>query len=39
MGALLLLSFIIGQQFNPAVYIIILILLVRAVANLLPEKK
>lgn len=39
MGVLLLLSFIIGQQFNPAVYIIILILLVRAVANLLPEKK
>ncbi len=39
MGALLLLSFLIGQQFNPAVYVIILILLVRVVANLLPEKK
>ena len=39
MGALLLLSFVIGQQFNPAVYVIILILLVRVVANLLPEKK
>lgn len=38
-GALLLLSFLIGQQFNPAVYFIILILLVRAVANLLPAKK
>lgn len=39
MGALLLLSFLIGQQFNPAVYFIVLILLVRAVANLLPDKK
>jgi hypothetical protein len=38
-GALLLVSFLIGQQFNPAVYFIILILLVRAGANLLPAKK
>ncbi len=38
-GALLLLSFVIGQQFNPAVYFIILILLVRVAVNLLPEKK
>jgi len=37
-GALLLLSFLSGQQFNPAVYFIVLILLVRVVANLLPEK-
>jgi len=38
-GALLLLSFVIGQQFNPAVYFIILILLVRVAANLIPGKK
>lgn len=38
-GSLLLLSFVIGQQFNPAVYFIILILLVRVAVNLLPEKK
>ena len=38
-GALLLLSFVIGQQFNPAVYFIILILLARVAVNLLPEKK
>ncbi|MFY9151079.1 MAG: DUF4105 domain-containing protein [Prolixibacteraceae bacterium] len=38
-AALLLLSFVIGQVFNPAVYFIILILLVRATVNLLPETK
>lgn len=38
-GGLLLLSFVMGQQFNPAVYFIILILLVRVVVNLIPEKK
>ena len=38
-GVLLLLSFVVGQQFNPAVYFIILILLVRVVSNLIPEKK
>ena len=38
-GALLILSFVIGQQFNPAVYFMILILLVRVVVNLIPEKK
>jgi hypothetical protein len=38
-GALLMLSFLAGQQFNPAVYFIILILLVRVVVNLIPEKK
>ena len=38
-GSLLLLSFVIGQQFNPAVYFIILILLARVAVNLLPEKK
>ncbi len=38
-GALLILSFVAGQQFNPAVYFIILILLVRVVVNLIPEKK
>lgn len=37
--ALLLLSFVIGQVFNPAVYFIILILLVRSGVNLFPEKK
>lgn len=38
-GVLLLLSFVIGQQFNPAVYFIMLTLLVRVVVNLMPEKK
>jgi hypothetical protein len=38
-GALLILSLAIGQQFNPAVYFIILILLVRVAVNLLPEKQ
>lgn len=38
-GALLLLSLVMGQQFNPAVYFIILTLLVRVAANLIPEKK
>ena len=38
-GALLLLSFVAGQQFNPAVYFIILILLVRVAVNLLPAKQ
>lgn len=38
-GVALLLSFVSGQQFNPAVYFIILTLLVRVLANLLPQKK
>ncbi len=38
-GALLILSFFAGQQFNPAVYFMILILFVRVVVNLIPEKK
>ena len=38
-GALLLLSFEIGQQFNPAVYFIILTLLVRVAVNLMPVRK
>lgn len=38
-GALLLLSFVMGQQFNPAVYFIILTLLVRVVVNLMPGKR
>jgi hypothetical protein len=38
-GGILLLSLVIGQQFNPAVYFIILTLLVRVVVNLMPEKK
>ncbi len=38
-GALLLLSFVVGQQFNPAVYFIILTLLVRVAVNLMPERK
>ena len=38
-GVVLLLSFISGQQLNPAVYFIILTLLVRIVVNLIPEKK
>lgn len=38
-GALLLLSFLMGQQFNPAVYFIILTLLVRVVVNLMPDWK
>jgi len=37
-GVLLVLSPFAGQQFNPAVYCIILILMVRVVANLLPER-
>ena len=37
-GILLLLSFVCGQQFNPAVYLIILTLMVRVVLNLIPEK-
>jgi hypothetical protein len=36
MGALLLLSMLMGQVFNPAVYFIILILLMRVTVNLLP---
>lgn len=35
MGALLLLSMVMGQVFNPAVYFIILILLVRVIVNLM----
>lgn len=38
-GALLLLSLVMGQQFNPAVYFIELTLLVRVGVNLIPEKK
>lgn len=38
-GALLILSFVIGQQFNPAVYFILLIMLVRVVVNLVQEKR
>lgn len=38
-GALLLLSIVMGQQFNPAVYFIILTLMVRVVVNLMPERK
>ena len=38
-GVLLLLSLVMGQQFNPAVYFIELILLVRIVVNLIPEKR
>ena len=38
-GALLLLSFVMGQQFNPAVYFIVLIMLVRVAVNLMPERK
>jgi hypothetical protein len=37
-GALLLLSVLMGQQFNPTVYFIILALLVRVVVNLITEK-
>jgi hypothetical protein len=37
-GALLLISFFTGQQFNSAVYLIILSLLVRTIFNLLPVK-
>jgi len=37
-GTLLLLSFVMGQQFNPAVYFIILTLLMRVAVNLIPEK-
>lgn len=38
-GGLLLLSFVMGQQFNFAVYFIILPLLVRVVVNLMTERK
>jgi len=38
-GALLLISFIAGQQFNPAVYFIILTLLTRVGVNLMPGRK
>ena len=38
-AALLLLSLVIGQQFNPTVYLIELSLLVRCGVNLIPEKK
>jgi hypothetical protein len=38
-GAFLLLSFLTGQQFNPAVYLIILTLLVRVAVNLIPDKR
>lgn len=38
MGALLILSVMMGQVFNTAVYLIILTLLVRVVVNLLPQK-
>lgn len=38
MGALLILSVMMGQVFHPAVYFIILILLVRVIVNLLPQK-
>ncbi len=38
-GSLLLLAFVCGQQFNPAVYLIILTLLVRVAVNLIPEKR
>ncbi len=37
-GILLILSLVIGQGFNPAVYLIILTLLVRVVINLIPQK-
>jgi len=38
-GALLLISFVAGQQLNPAVYFIILTLLVRVGVNLAPKRK
>lgn len=38
-GTLLLLSLVMGQEFNPSVYFIILILLVRVIVNLMPERK
>jgi len=38
MGALLLLSVVMGQVFNPAVYFIIATLMVRVIVNLLPRK-
>ncbi len=38
-GAFLLLSFLAGQQFNPAVYLIIPTMLVRVGINLIPQKK
>lgn len=39
MGGLLVLSLVFGQVFNPAVYFIILILMVRVIVNLMPERK
>ena len=38
-GILILFSLFAGQQFNPAVYFIMLALLVRIVVNLVPERK
>lgn len=38
-GFFLLLSLFVGQQFNPAVYFIMLALLTRIAVNLLPERK
>jgi len=38
-GVVLMLSFLSGQVFNPAVYFIIFTLMVRIVVNLLPAKK
>ena len=38
-GSLLVVSFFAGQQFNPAVYLIILTLMMRIGVNLIPEKK
>ena len=38
-GVLLLLSFVIGQRYNLAVFFIIMALLVRVAANLMPERK
>jgi len=39
LGVLLILLFVIGQQFNPAVYFIVLMLLVRVTVNLIPAKQ
>lgn len=38
-GVVLLLSLFMGQQFNPAVYFMILILMTRIAVNLIPEKE
>jgi len=38
-GGVLILSLLMGQQFNPAVYLIVLTLFVRIAVNLIPEKK